>query len=462
MLDGPASGIHTRLGLIGSTVVKPSVLRYCPACHAEALAHWGERFWRRTHQLPGVLVCLDHGVPLIESKTIPSNGHNSFYIAADSCADQAEPPTPAWANDDACQAILLDLTRRSAAVLDAMPRGVDRTDLIVEYRLALRDRRVASANGRVDQRRLHDAFDTLFAPACSVLPELANTAWLSPIVHNNQRASHPLHHILFELFLDRYAPVPPSARRPYRRQVETTESANQLRDMVNQGKSLGAIARTLGVGRTTVRRNLAKLGLALFRPPRPAEEDPGPAIRERWLEHQRREPHLKRIELIRRLWREYKWLYRHDRTWLNAHSPTSAVRSPPVSRQDWRAIDHNLAADLRNAAEDIVRLAPPLRVTLAELERRVRSPGWINNRRHKLPQTMTMLAEVRESVEDFQLRRIAWARAVLEQSGESTSPWKVRCLARVPRRVSEVVNLALASTRCRSESDISDTAALKH
>ncbi|MGR0189034.1 TnsD family Tn7-like transposition protein [Azospirillum aestuarii] len=450
MTEGPASGIHTRLGITTSTVVTPATLRYCPVCHAEALTHRGERFWRRAHQLPGVLVCLDHGKPLAESKSAPGSGHQTVFIAADDCVYQAEPPTPPWANDDDCRAILLEIAGRSAALLSATPRGVDPAGLTAGYRHALTDRRLASANGRVDQRQLHNAFNAIFAPARMVIPELANTVWLSPIVRKHQHVFHPLHHILFGLFLDRYVPLPPLPLRPPRRKIATAEFLSQLRVLVNRGDGICTVARNLGVDPSTVRLHAAKLGLATpWRPPvrphPPAKEDPGPAIRKRWLELQQLEPHLKRKALAGRLPNEHAWLYRHDRTWLKAHSPAPVVRPPPVAHQDWTVVDQDLAAALRKSADAILLLVPPVRVTLAELERQLGRPGWICNRRPKLPQTLAMLASVRESVEAFQLRRIVWAYDALQRSGESTSPWRVRRVARLSNRVSEVVNQALAS-----------------
>lgn len=450
MTDGPASGIHTRLGITTSTVVTPATLRYCPACHAEALARRGERFWRRAHQLPGVLVCLDHEIPLMESRSAPGTGQQTTFIAADDCTSHAELPVPPWANEDRCRAILLEVARRSTALLGAMPHGVDPADLTAAYRHALTERRLASAKGRVDQRRLHNAFNTVFAPARSVLPELADTAWLSPIVRKHQHAFHPLHHILFRLFLDHHPTVPPPASRPSRKQIATPEFINRLRSLVNRGDGLCAIARALGVDPSTIRLHTAKLGLtAAWRPPtRPparAKEDLGPAIRERWLELQRQEPHLKQKALADRLPNERAWLQRHDRTWLEANSPPPTRRPSPNPRQNWTAVDNDLAAALRKAAETTVSLVPPVRVTLAELERRLGCPGWIGNRRAKLPETLSVLEAVRESVEAFQLRRLTWACDDLNRSDASASKWRIRRLAGLSNPVSDAVRQALAS-----------------
>ncbi len=41
-------------------------LSHCVACTANDVDCLGASYWRRTHQLPGVLVCHDHGEPLVE------------------------------------------------------------------------------------------------------------------------------------------------------------------------------------------------------------------------------------------------------------------------------------------------------------------------------------------------------------------------------------------------------------
>ncbi|CAO3417840.1 TnsD family Tn7-like transposition protein [Azospirillum doebereinerae] len=450
LINGAADGIHLRLGMATSTVPTPAALRYCPACYTVALGRWGERYWRRTHQLPGVLVCPDHGVPLVDSGVIPGLGHQHEFIAADDRTYEPDTPPPQWANDERCRNILLQVAARSAVLLTVPPQGVDPADMTASNRHALVDRHLASTNGRVDQRQLHDAFNTAFAPVRAVLQELSETTWLPSIVRKHRHAFHPLHHILFGLFLDRYAPLPNTTRSAPPRRVANREFACQLRDLVSHGNGLRATARALGVDTNTVRRHTAKLDLAapwrpLVRPQLPAKEDPGPAIQERWMKLQCREPQLGRKALADRLPAEYTWLYRHDRAWLATHSPVPAARLPPAGRVDWKTADHDLAIALSDTARTIIPLVPPVRVTLAELERRLGRPGWIGKRRIKLPETLTVLSLVAESVESFQLRRIAWAREILEQSDGPAPTWKIRRLAGLPDRASDRVELALTA-----------------
>ena len=42
-------------------------LRFCLQCIEEDMGKYGESYWRRVHQLPGVMICLQHNRPLLES-----------------------------------------------------------------------------------------------------------------------------------------------------------------------------------------------------------------------------------------------------------------------------------------------------------------------------------------------------------------------------------------------------------
>ena len=81
MIDGPAEGLHARLGIAAGKRLPPFPLRWCPRCYAEALKLHGEAYWRRAHQLPGVLVCPSHGIPLRNACLPMQAGHHAFIAA---------------------------------------------------------------------------------------------------------------------------------------------------------------------------------------------------------------------------------------------------------------------------------------------------------------------------------------------------------------------------------------------
>ncbi|MEM1168764.1 MAG: TniQ family protein, partial [Cyanobacteria bacterium P01_H01_bin.35] len=60
----------------------PEYLRFCPQCLVEDLQEYGETYWHRLHQVPGVRVCLSHGVGLVNSGVLVKEMGKGF-VAAD-------------------------------------------------------------------------------------------------------------------------------------------------------------------------------------------------------------------------------------------------------------------------------------------------------------------------------------------------------------------------------------------
>jgi hypothetical protein len=128
-----ADAVHIRLGLVASNVRLPSALRYCPTCRVEMLERPGELYWRRDHQLPGVLVCPTHGTPLAESRVVIAHTGQHEFIAADEYNCPANPAPPAWADQSEAVKLLQEIAKSSATLLttrhlqDPWPSGVTRS-----------------------------------------------------------------------------------------------------------------------------------------------------------------------------------------------------------------------------------------------------------------------------------------------------------------------------------------------
>lgn len=72
--DGVFAGLHLLLGLAPAKARAKS-LRFCPDCMREMMRRHGELYWRRSHQLPGALLCLEHGRILHDSRVPPTLGN---------------------------------------------------------------------------------------------------------------------------------------------------------------------------------------------------------------------------------------------------------------------------------------------------------------------------------------------------------------------------------------------------
>ena len=73
---GGSGSVHVLLGRAQSRVRRPEHLRYCQDCVQEDLdGRHGEPYWRRVHQIGGVLVCPAHGTPLLELISTRRSAH---------------------------------------------------------------------------------------------------------------------------------------------------------------------------------------------------------------------------------------------------------------------------------------------------------------------------------------------------------------------------------------------------
>lgn len=75
--------IHLVFGTAASLVKQPKLLRYCPKCFEEQLAQYGERYWMRGWQIPGITWCPKHSTPLYEFSIQPHHEHRHGFHAAD-------------------------------------------------------------------------------------------------------------------------------------------------------------------------------------------------------------------------------------------------------------------------------------------------------------------------------------------------------------------------------------------
>lgn len=440
MVSGTTDGLHLRLGIATSTVQTITVLRFCPSCHAEAVAVRGERCWRRAHQLPGVLVCPDHGVPLLHSTVDPRTaGQHAFVAAIDENCRATEPPP--WATDPIRMALLGRIAWASARLLEAPYPGRTIAETQAAVRASIAAAGLARPSGRPDGRRLEALRATVLAPLRDLLPEASSDDWLLVLIRRHRSAVHPLHHVLLGVLLEAAGPGDRRPPGPVRRRFLADEPAfaARLTALVAEGGGLRATARALGVDPRTVLLHAARLGLAVpwkMLPREPVQRDhmDGNAIRERWLCMLAEEPGIGVTALRRRLAAEYMWLYRHDRDWLRDHQPAPAPRDVPGPRVDWVAVDSRLAADITAAAAELKAVDPPVRVTLATLERAVNKPRWISSRKRRLPRTMAAIEAVSESVEAFRMRRLAWAEATLGAEDRDIARWRIQRLAGLPHR----------------------------
>lgn len=196
--------IHTRIGIAASSIPMPQFFRFCPECLNQDEREYGETYWHRIHQTPGVLVCPDHGTPLHKS-TVPFQGLNQHeYEAAsvENCQKNAS------VRDYSPKVLkILSKLAQDIAWLFKNPQSPQVFDWYRQrYLDLLIDKKLATASKRVHQKSLIDEFIFFYGREVleylhSIIDFENHSNWLSNIVRKNRQSFHPIRHLLMMNFL---------------------------------------------------------------------------------------------------------------------------------------------------------------------------------------------------------------------------------------------------------------------
>ena len=132
-MAGPGPWPHQVIRSWHTDVSPVDRLRFCAACRIEMLTTAPDAWWRRVHQLPSVLVCPDHGEPLLLSTLSRRERRKGYFCASDVvCPPEAEPliETPEERHSEG----LLWLARLSQTLLRDCAKTAARV-IVDDYRL---------------------------------------------------------------------------------------------------------------------------------------------------------------------------------------------------------------------------------------------------------------------------------------------------------------------------------------
>ena len=194
------------LGLMASRVPLLGHLRYCPSCADEDRALYGEAYWHRLHQLAGVLACPKHVVWLEDGPATPAPTHPHLYFAAEGAIPYDARPRTVLAVRES--ELVLDVARRAQDLIGGTPIALETLELRRRYTNILAERGLATYGGRVRVRLLDPLFSEFFPPEAAELFGLGDSVvghsegWLLRLLSQSTQASHTLHHLLLQAFLE--------------------------------------------------------------------------------------------------------------------------------------------------------------------------------------------------------------------------------------------------------------------
>lgn len=196
---GPA--LHMRAGTMASRVSFPLWLHVCPHCIEEDRQKFGECYWHRVHQAPGVEVCPTHRCWLRNSAARAREMQTRYEFVSAEKALQLE--LLEESNQDTSNfEILLALALDIKWLLDTVPSSQSLSSLSERYQSTLYSLGLSTYRGRIDREGLLSRFKEMYSPNllnllhCE-LDEHIEDSWLMRLVRKPNNAQHPLHHILF-------------------------------------------------------------------------------------------------------------------------------------------------------------------------------------------------------------------------------------------------------------------------
>lgn len=200
--------IHTRVGIMASSVKNLENLRFCHKCMETDLKVYGEYYWHRIHQVPGVMVCPEHGVLIQDSNAnlLKTNKHE--FIAADdtNCINRSE--VNYYSSLDTAR--LYELSKDIQWLFNNYEKVRNSSNykngLRNSYLSVLKNKGLATTNGRVYQAEFCSDFvsfykDSFLSIVQSSIGSDYEDSWVANILRKHRKAFHPLRHLLLIRYL---------------------------------------------------------------------------------------------------------------------------------------------------------------------------------------------------------------------------------------------------------------------
>lgn len=297
---GEGNRLKFFLGVVASRAGACLPLAYCPRCARHDLELTGFSYWRRTHQLPGVFICEQHGDPLLRASRL-----EGFKRLRSSSlpADNRIPMAPACSPGETARNRLQSLAVISRSFLESSQiSAFDPQVLRHTYRQALKDHGLLTKAGNLRIALYLSSVRSHFSSICRVesLQPFFKDTWirgfLKPLRSNGATVgSSLLHSLMIDLlwgdwaaFCKTYAWQQSLTTEPFRKRLQPELSSD---DVAKRGALRQRIDSLLDrpEGRPSRRQVAEELGwdfkwMQIFdgvwlRSRLPAEKGPGPKRR---------------------------------------------------------------------------------------------------------------------------------------------------------------------------------------
>lgn len=200
MMSDNGDAIHMISGITAGGICKKNNLYYCSCCMKDDVMKFGETYWHRVHQIPGVFICPIHNKFLRPHITTDRSRHE--YI-----------PLPISFTEEAEEITESKISRKTREYLYMISENLGELLSLKRATLfnsnkwsikALYEKGLVTASNRIRQKDLHEQFLLYYGEEFLKIMDsdiLKDNSWLSNAVRKPRKALHPIRHILLINFL---------------------------------------------------------------------------------------------------------------------------------------------------------------------------------------------------------------------------------------------------------------------
>ncbi|ETI91658.1 MAG: hypothetical protein Q607_CBUC00021G0100 [Clostridium butyricum DORA_1] len=204
MKEDKGGSIYNKIGLMASSISLNQYFKFCPQCLEEDMRNYGELYWHRLHQIPGILVCSKHKV-LLHNSQVPVRGFNRHeYINASLDVCKVDSEVINYTDEILKQ--LIKLAEDVELLLNQKFSNKSLEWFREQYINKLKVLGYANINGSVKQKKLLTDFvdyygDKLLTIFQSNINTVSKHIWLTEMFRKKKKSNHPIRHLLLMDFL---------------------------------------------------------------------------------------------------------------------------------------------------------------------------------------------------------------------------------------------------------------------
>ncbi|MFA0141072.1 TnsD family Tn7-like transposition protein [Vibrio kanaloae] len=357
----------TSIGINASKLIWPQYFRYCPVCLKHDLDIFGETYWRRHFQLPGMSCCPIHSCLLVESNISIHSSQRHAFIAPQYEKSKFRTIVAAIVESDANQTVL---SRQIYRLFNVGSSCHSTNQWSIYYQNLARTLNLI-VGGRTDhsfiQSTVRSTWGDNWLNKNGLSLEIENN-WLLAMFRKHRRAFPYLHHLVVMIAL-------------------LGQSMSIEDECLKVDKLLDKVIpkRHYSTPRHDYRKG---------------------EYRSTWFKLIKSFKSLKDIRATREGSRVYSWLYRFDRDWHIQHSLAHVKKRYVDRRVDWSKRDCELVKMLIRIEKKTYSDLYLPRKSRPWYAKQINAVNLIPDKLRKLPLCNCFLNRYQESVDEYQLRRL--------------------------------------------------------